>query len=912
MELSSKRDTQGGYNPTKRPNIAQISRSSGVSFAVPNSNNQKKEEETRSSFQKKFGTTLVISPSTKEILDYSLQQSQTPGSVFSKGKIQLGLQELENSDRDVSGIYQKTKLTPSKSESKSVKQTVKPPKSHFYEDDELSRHVNKYLNENLGPSEIDWTSINTTENIDEEMSKVKMLEAWRFEMMKDKVSGTLGNNTELTQQYKSRKQTPQENHGLPQINTKLISGILAIPDEERKYKKSNFPTLMTESMGPEPVNKKSMNFGGDAMQSLENAIRETNQEILYELITKRIKDFYFKSDVDSMTKAQVRLHTKTIAESVVEQFKSLKGATNIVLIQNRVDYILGRLRNSKNSDSNDHPVVLQSHLPVPERTKTKPVIDYRSIEGALIKNYEESLKNVKELRETLKLLNKKSFKYNNQIKPVMKQLEHLETYNNFGDLNEKIFTGSFKKKNKTLFVETVAGTDSSNSESIRTDSENSQNSVEFIKLQKLKQEKKKAMIEVQNKLKELQSELFKATQETDLCEKELKAQRNYKIHYRIQLKDLYYKALKDETSLVDVNNTISYSRILRSLWKMGEEVKSHSFPPFLDQNSIPFFINYAKIQEQLEDFCRNYKLMFLIASSEDFKDSNPITDAMRNEESEDRNRDHNHLTITSTGFEQASATGSLGGKSVKDFHNLLDQFKDKMNSLKKVNLKAKKLTQTTHYNAKGKYITSKWEDVDPSSATMSVCDDEMKFDETMKFGDERSMKLDILAVRNSQSPLDKALDIIQALKKLRDEEMKRINNQSLTRDSDEKQKLNLKKIFRFLFGRKEGEKGYFECLREKTVHDQKNLRQISAYYQKTGSDFESPASPNKGSKAMAYYDENQIWCKNKTESPLLAGEISPFSGYKLNAGLNTLNTSDFSGDSVFKMAASKMMSSSIG
>jgi len=52
MELSSKRDTQGGYNPTKRPNIAQISRSSGVSFAVPNSNNQKKEEETRSSFQK--------------------------------------------------------------------------------------------------------------------------------------------------------------------------------------------------------------------------------------------------------------------------------------------------------------------------------------------------------------------------------------------------------------------------------------------------------------------------------------------------------------------------------------------------------------------------------------------------------------------------------------------------------------------------------------------------------------------------------------------------------------------------------------------------------------------------------------------------------------------------------------------
>jgi len=87
----------------------------------------------------------------------------------------------------------------------------------------------------------------------------------------------------------------------------------------------------------------------------------------------------------------------------------------------------------------------------------------------------------------------------------------------------------------------------------------------------------------------------------------------------------------------------------------------------------------------------------------------------------------------------------------------------------------------------------------------------------VKFADEQSLKFDILAVKNSQTPLDRALEIIQILKKLRDEEMKRISTQSLSRDSDEKQKLNLKKIYRFLFGRKEGEKGYFECIREKTV-----------------------------------------------------------------------------------------------
>lgn len=146
-----------------------------------------------------------------------------------------------------------------------------------------------------------------------------------------------------------------------------------------------------------------------------------------------------------------------------------------------------------------------------------------------------------------------------------------------------------------------------------------------------------------------------------------------------------------------------------------------------------------------------------------------------------------------------------------------------MHSLKKVNLKAKKLTQTTHYNSKGKYVTSKWEDVDPSSATLSVggqsLDEEGFSSQTVKFVDEQSLKFDIMAVKNTQTPLDRALEIMQILKKLRDEEMKRVSTQSLSRDSDEKQKLNLKKIYRFLFGRKEGEKGYFECLREKTVID---------------------------------------------------------------------------------------------
>ena len=37
-----------------------------------------------------------------------------------------------------------------------------------------------------------------------------------------------------------------------------------------------------------------------------------------------------------------------------------------------------------------------------------------------------------------------------------------------------------------------------------------------------------------------------------------------------------------------------------------------------------------------------------------------------------------------------------------------------MTDIKKVNLKAQKITHVTHYNAKGQFVISKWEDTDPT------------------------------------------------------------------------------------------------------------------------------------------------------------------------------------------------------
>ena len=72
-------------------------------------------------------------------------------------------------------------------------------------------------------------------------------------------------------------------------------------------------------------------------------------------------------------------------------------------------------------------------------------------------------------------------------------------------------------------------------------------------------------------------------------------------------------------------------------------------------------------------------------------------------------------------------------------------------------------------------------------------------------------------IRTIETPLEKALKIFESLSKMREEEMTRINKQNISKDLDEKQKLAMKKIYRFLFGRKEGEKGFYQWIKEKTV-----------------------------------------------------------------------------------------------
>ena len=178
------------------------------------------------------------------------------------------------------------------------------------------------------------------------------------------------------------------------------------------------PAFRSDSVGTRDI-KKSTEISGETFKSLDNAIRETNQEILYELITKKIKEFFHRVDIDKLTHEQLKLHTKMITESVTDQFQSLKSAANITLIQSRVGQILKRLRNAKNAQNEDSAHYL--NLPK-EQMRTKPVVDYLAIEIGLVRSYDQCLEKIKNIRESILLFNKQYYKLNSQLKPLLQQV----------------------------------------------------------------------------------------------------------------------------------------------------------------------------------------------------------------------------------------------------------------------------------------------------------------------------------------------------------------------------------------------------------------------------------------------------------------------------------------------------------
>ena len=66
----------------------------------------------------------------------------------------------------------------------------------------------------------------------------------------------------------------------------------------------------------------------------------------------------------------------------------------------------------------------------------------------------------------------------------------------------------------------------------------------------MKQEKKKQEATLREKISAVQQKLVPIGRDTENAERELKVARNTKAYFKLQLKDLYFKILKDEQYLM--------------------------------------------------------------------------------------------------------------------------------------------------------------------------------------------------------------------------------------------------------------------------------------------------------------------------------------------------------------------------
>lgn len=284
-----------------------------------------------------------------------------------------------------------------------------------------------YVTQQMEASREDWGSINGIETKDQQSEDVKKLGAWQFEKVREKgirvhcnlrklipIGPSQEDDNIIPSKYKSPSKS-REDFTLPTINAKLVNMIMTSPDEER-YKYQDTKKGLVSPSTSEGEFKKLNEFGEASVQSLQNAIRETNQGILLDMISRKIKDFFVKIDINTMNAEQLKLYTRSIAESVLDQFKALKGATNITKIQNRVEAVIGKLKKAKNPQDE-----MVRDIDVPTK-RPKPVIDYKYQELNLLKSFHDSVLNIKNINDRLVFLNKQTLKLNTQIRLSIKQV----------------------------------------------------------------------------------------------------------------------------------------------------------------------------------------------------------------------------------------------------------------------------------------------------------------------------------------------------------------------------------------------------------------------------------------------------------------------------------------------------------
>lgn len=117
-------------------------------------------------------------------------------------------------------------------------------------------------------------------------------------------------------------------------------------------------------------------------------------------------------------------------------------------------------------------------------------------------------------------------------------------------------------------------------------------------LQKLNEEKEKTEKMIQAEIEKIKNESKSNKSKLDSLEKELTDLRQRKLHYQLELKDIYFIRLKEELKQED-NDSITW--IIKAFWRIDNEFNVENFPTDLDEENINYLYKMAQLEKELTD-----------------------------------------------------------------------------------------------------------------------------------------------------------------------------------------------------------------------------------------------------------------------------------------------------------------------
>jgi len=161
----------------------------------------------------------------------------------------------------------------------------------------------------------------------------------------------------------------------------------------------------------------------------------------------------------------------------------------------------------------------------------------------------------------------------------------------------------------------------------------------------------------------------------------------------------------------------------------------------------------------------------------------------------------------------------------KSLNCLRSEYQEKTNALKRTNLKAKRQIFFGNPLSKDKSVSSRWEEVDPKEAEHEIYYGSYdspsiqgpEIDSIRKHRSEIKPPSLIKPIVSNSPPFEKAVEMTIKLDELKKEGVEKLTEHYMHKLVDERTKHEVHKIFRFIFGKEEGEFLFHKLVMEKKV-----------------------------------------------------------------------------------------------